>query len=81
MARVARALGTQDAATGLYDLAKRLEAPVALSMIGMKEDDLERAVTLAAARPYPNPRPLETAPLRRLLQDAFFGRRPEPGAQ
>jgi maleylacetate reductase len=81
MARVARALGTQDAATGLYDLAKRLEAPVALSTIGMKEDDLERAVTLAAARPYPNPRPLETAPLRRLLQDAFFGRRPEPGAQ
>jgi maleylacetate reductase len=80
MARVARALGAQDAATGLYDLAKRLNAPVALSAIGMKEADLERAVTLAAARPYPNPRPLEAAPLRRLLEDAYFGRRPEPEA-
>ncbi len=78
MARVARALGTPDAATGLYDLAQRLRAPVALSALGMKEADLERAVTLAAARPYPNPRPLEAAPLRRLLKDAFFGRRPEP---
>ena len=80
MARVARALGAGEAATGLYDLAKRLNAPLALSAIGMKEDDLERAVTLATARPYPNPRPLETAPLRRLLEDAFFGRRPEPEA-
>jgi maleylacetate reductase len=78
MARVARALGTRDAATGLYDLAQRLGAPLALSAIGMKETDLERAVTLAAARPYPNPRPLEEQPLRRLLENAFFGRRPEP---
>ena len=78
MARVARALGTPDAATGLYDLAQRLNAPVALSVIGMKEADLERAVTLAAARPYPNPRPLEADALRRLLENAFFGRRPEP---
>jgi maleylacetate reductase len=77
MARIARALGTPDAATGLYDLAKRLNAPVALSAIGMKEADLERAVTLAVARPYPNPRPVEREPLRDLLQNAFFGRRPE----
>jgi maleylacetate reductase len=80
MARVARALGTQDAATGLYDLAKRLNAPLALSAIGMREADLERAATLAAARPYPNPRPLEAEPLRRLLENAFYGRRPEPEA-
>ena len=78
MARVARALGTPDAATGLYDLAQRLGAPLALSAIGMKEADLERAVTLAAARPYPNPRPLEEKALRRLLENAFVGRRPEP---
>ena len=62
MARIARALGTQDAATGLYELAQRLGAPSALSAIGMEEADLERAVTLAAARPYPNPRPLEVSP-------------------
>jgi maleylacetate reductase len=80
MARVARALGTQDAATGLYDLAQRLNAPLALSTIGMKEADLERAVTLAAAQPYPNPLPLEAAPLRHLLENAFYGRRPQPEA-
>jgi maleylacetate reductase len=78
MARVARALGAQDAATGLYDLAKQLNAPLALSAIGMKEADLERAVALAVARPYPNPRALEVEPLRRLMENAFFGRRPEP---
>jgi alcohol dehydrogenase class IV len=77
MARIARALGAEDAATGLYDLAARLGAPLALGAIGMKEADLERAVALAAARPYPNPRPLEAAALRRLLSDAFHGRRPE----
>jgi alcohol dehydrogenase class IV len=76
MARIARALGTEDAATGLYDLARRLGAPLALSAIGMKEADLDRAVTLAVARPYPNPRPLEAEPLRRLLTDAFHGRPP-----
>ena len=77
MARVARALGAEEAATGLYDLAVRLNAPLSLSAIGMKEADLERAVTLAAARPYPNPRPLEAEALRRLLQNAYIGRRPE----
>ena len=77
MARIARALGADDAATGLYELAQRLGAPVALSAIGMKEADLDRAVSLAAARPYPNPRPLEAEPLRRLLTDAFHGRAPQ----
>ncbi|MBW4023095.1 MAG: maleylacetate reductase [Proteobacteria bacterium] len=79
MARVASALGAKDAAGGLYDLAKRLGAPVALSAIGMKEADLDRAVTLAAAKPYPNPRPVAADPLRRLLHNAYFGIRPEAG--
>lgn len=80
MSRIARALGSDDAATGLYDLARRLGAPLALSAIGMKEDDIDRAVTLAAARPYPNPRPIEAAPLRRLLTNAYYGRPPQKEA-
>jgi alcohol dehydrogenase class IV len=76
MAQIARALGVEDAATGLYDLAKRLGAPTALSVLGMREADLASAAAMAAARPYPNPRPLQVEPLRRLLDDAFFGRRP-----
>lgn len=80
MLRIARALGVDDAATGLFQLAQKLGAPLALSAIGMKEADLERAVSLAAARPYPNPRPLEAAALRRLLTDAFHGRPPQKEA-
>lgn len=76
MARIQRALGTGDAATGLYDLAARMGAPMALERIGMQARDLDRAADLAAAAPYPNPRPIERAAIRRLLDDAYCGRRP-----
>jgi maleylacetate reductase len=76
MARVARALGVQDAPTGLYDLAKGLGAPIALKDIGMPQDGLDRAADLAVANPYWNPRPIERAAIRALLDDAFWGRRP-----
>jgi maleylacetate reductase len=78
MARVQRALGTEDAATGLYDLAARMGAPMALEQIGMRASDLDRAADLAVVAPYPNPRPVEWAAIRRLLDDAFHGRRPRP---
>jgi maleylacetate reductase len=39
--------------------------------------DLDRACEIAMQNQYPNPRPLERAALRRLLQDAFDGIRPE----
>ena len=76
MARVARALGVPDAPQGLYDLAVRLGAPLALKDIGMPEDGLDRAADLAVADPYWNPRPIERAAVRALLDDAFFGRPP-----
>ena len=79
MARIARALGSDTAAGGLFDLAQRLGAPVALSQIGMPEDGLDRAADLAVSNPYWNPRPFGAAQrpeIRALLQDAFEGRRP-----
>src|SRR5262249_34022770 len=76
MARVARALGGEDAPQALYDLAKGLGAPTALKDIGMPEDGLDRAAALAAANPYWNPRPIERKAIRALLDDAFHGRRP-----
>ncbi|GAB0117713.1 maleylacetate reductase [Acidisoma sp. 7E03] len=76
MQRVARALGAEDAATGLFDLAQGLQAPLSLEAIGMREADLDLAAEQAVARPYPNPRPLEILALRELLDNAFFGRRP-----
>jgi alcohol dehydrogenase class IV len=76
MSRVARALGTDSAAQGLFDLADSLGAPVALRAIGMKETDLDRAADIAAQNPYYNPRPVTREGIRALLQDAFEGRRP-----
>jgi alcohol dehydrogenase class IV len=76
MARIARALGTSDAACGLFDLAGRLGAPTSLAAIGMPADGLDRAADLAVQTPYPNPRPLERTALRALLQRAFDGAAP-----
>jgi len=76
MRRIARALGTDSAAAGLFDLAQRLGVPVALKDIGMPADGLNRAADLAVQTPYPNPRPLERAAIRELLQHAFDGVRP-----
>jgi maleylacetate reductase len=73
MARVARALGGADAANGLRALAEQLGAPIALQSLGMIEQDLDRAADLATAAPYPNPRPVERAPIRALLGAAFAG--------
>lgn len=73
MARIARALGCDDAAQGVLDLARRNGAPTSLAAIGMPADGLDRAADLAAQAAYPNPRPLERDALRGLLQNAFDG--------
>lgn len=76
MQRIARALGSADAAGGLYDLAKAICAPLALKDLGLPADALERAADIATQNPYWNPRPIERAGIRALLQDAWEGRRP-----
>ncbi|HEX4599080.1 MAG TPA: maleylacetate reductase, partial [Burkholderiaceae bacterium] len=43
---------------------------------GMPQDGLDRAAELAVKDQYPNPRPLEKAAIRELLQRAFDGVRP-----
>ena len=73
MRRIARAIGSDDAARGLYALARENGAPLALKTLGMNEADLDRAADIAAANPYWNPRPIERHALRALLQDAFDG--------
>ena len=76
MARIRRALGARAAAGGLFDLAQRLGAPLALKELGMAEEGLDRAADIAVANPYANPRPLERGAIRQLLDDAYHGRRP-----
>jgi maleylacetate reductase len=76
MTRVARALGVESAAAGLYELASRLNAPLSLDEIGMIEADLDRAADLAVQNPYYNPRHVSRDGIRVLLQNAFEGQRP-----
>jgi len=76
MGRIGRALGTDDAPGGLYDLAVSIGAKTALKDIGMTADDLDKAADLATLNPYYNPRPVTKEAVRQLLEDAYHGRRP-----
>ena len=78
MRRIARALGsTTSAAAGVFELSRRQHAPLALKDIGMPADGLDQAAELAVQNQYPNPRPLERAAIRALLQRAFDGAPPD----
>jgi alcohol dehydrogenase class IV len=78
MSRIARAFGDDegDAAGAIFDLLMEIEAPSALKDIGMSENDLDEAAKLITTDPYFSPRPVEYAPVRSLLDDAWHGRRP-----
>jgi alcohol dehydrogenase class IV len=76
LARVARALGAQDAPAALYDLAVAVGARTALRDLGVAEASLERVADLASANAYPNPEPITRPRIRALLQNAWEGLRP-----
>src|SRR5579859_230138 len=76
MRRIERALGSADAASGIWTLEKKLGLPLRLSEIGMKEPDLERAAKIASDAPYPNPRKVEYGPVLALLRNAYSGNVP-----
>jgi len=76
MGRIERAMKTPNAAGGIFDLMKQLNAPLSLKEIGMQHDDLDRAASLVMEAPYYNPRSTTREGILRLLDGAFFGRRP-----
>ena len=51
--------------------AKVLLGPV------MKADGIDRAADLAVKNPYWNPRPIDRAGIRALIENAFHGRAPQ----
>ena len=71
-----RVLATENLAQAIFDLAEQLGAPTSLAAVGMPAEGLEKAAQIAAAQPYPNPRPLSFEGIRALLDDAYHGRRP-----
>ncbi len=77
---VARILGADDPGQGLWDLAKRIDAPLSLAAIGMPEDGLERAADIATKNPYWNPRDFTREDILGLLKAAFAGERPRCNA-
>ncbi|SNS49960.1 maleylacetate reductase [Noviherbaspirillum humi] len=79
MRRIAKALGADDAAGGMYDLAARLGAPLSLREIGMPAGEIDRCADIALQNAYANPRPLQRDAIRALLDDAYHGRRPASG--
>jgi alcohol dehydrogenase class IV len=73
VAKVARALNVDDAATGLRHLAQEIGAPLSLAAIGLRREVLDDAAVQAVSNPYWNPAPVTLAGIRSLLTDALDG--------
>jgi alcohol dehydrogenase class IV len=76
MERIERAIGVADAAQGLYELAKRLNAKLALRDFGMPKAGIDKAADLAVTNSYWNPRPLDRDAIRDLIARAWAGEPP-----
>lgn len=62
---------------GLWEFAGSIGAPMRLSDLGLTESDLDGAAAIAMESSYSNPRPFGKDDIRRLLQAAWEGARPE----
>ena len=76
MARIARALGSESAADGMFRLNDTLGVKPSMKEIGVPEDGLDAAADDIAGVEIPNPRPVSRDDVRALIDDAFHGRRP-----
>jgi maleylacetate reductase len=76
--RVEEALNAPSAATGVFDLAIRLGAPIALSALAFTVEDVARAMKFAETVDFStNPRSFDRSALLELLERARAGLRPE----
>jgi maleylacetate reductase len=76
MSRIARALGSSDAPSGMAALLDLLGAPKALKEIGMRGEQLDRCAEIAVQNAYSNPRAIDQASIRALLENAYHGNSP-----
>lgn len=72
-ARMAIAVGSGRASTGVHDLLVRMGLPTGLSELGMPESAIDEVAAEVAASPPPNPRPVDEAALRWILRAAWEG--------
>jgi maleylacetate reductase len=90
LGRVAAAVGTDDLAGHIWDIAVAARLPVRLSDVGIRPEDLEAAVRIASAgesydvntsldTSIANPAPVTEDVVRSILSAAAAGDRPGPG--
>jgi len=71
-----RAWGADDPPAFLYDLQRSLGLATSLRTLGLDDGKLDALADEVLAATYPNPRPIDRASLRALLDDALHDRRP-----
>ncbi len=76
MVRAARALGAQDPARALWELARRIGAPTSLAQVGLDPGRIQEATRLVVENPPANPRPVDRAAVHELLRAAHAGMPP-----
>ncbi|MGH3780611.1 MAG: maleylacetate reductase [Pseudonocardiaceae bacterium] len=76
MVRAARALGAQDPARALWELARRIGAPTSLAQVGLDPGRIQEAARLVVETPPVNPRPVDRAAVHELLRAAYAGALP-----
>ena len=74
--RLAAALGADELAGGVYDLARRAGAPTGLRELGLEPADLDGLAATVAEGAAGNPVPLDERAARELLRRAWAGERP-----
>ncbi len=65
-----------DAARGLYDLNVRLGLPTGFKQLGMREDDIAKAVEVVAAVKITHPKAVSKEDLRSVIGQAYAGEPP-----
>ena len=70
-------MNADNAASAIYDLAADMGVPMRLADLGLSEPDLDRAATLVVEHTEYNPRLLDVAGVRGMLQAAYEGARPQ----
>lgn len=76
MVRLRRATESDDPAAALFDVAKNGDATMALKDLGMPENGIDKAVEITLKNPYFNPRAFDPEALRKIIWNAWAGRRP-----
>jgi maleylacetate reductase len=76
MDRIKRALGVSDAARGLYDLNARIGLPTGLKGLGMREEDIGKAVDVVSAVKITHPKAVSKTDLVNVITQAYAGAPP-----